>query len=75
MHDCLVELCTSPRRCIFLAQHLSNPFPHSMHLAKLALHGLDVIVILQELAAKVSEHLDLLQHIPVHHKLLMQSKC
>jgi hypothetical protein len=54
----------------FLAQHLSDLWPHPAHLAKLALHGLDVIVILQEQATKVLVHLNLLQHIPMHRKLL-----
>jgi hypothetical protein len=44
-------------------------------LAKLVPHGLDVIVILQEYAAEVPEHLDSLQHIPMHRELLAQGKC
>ncbi len=28
LHDCLVELCTSPRRCIFSAHHLSVTRAH-----------------------------------------------
>jgi hypothetical protein len=44
-------------------------------LAKLASHGLDAIVILQEQAAEVLKYLDPLQHVPMHHELLAQGKC
>jgi hypothetical protein len=58
LHDCLVELGANSWWCILLAQHLSDPCPRPMCLAKLASHGLDVIVILREQAAEIPEYLD-----------------
>ncbi len=77
LHDCLIELCTSPWQCVLPMQHLSYPCPRPSHLAKLTPHGLDIIVVLQEQAAEVSIaiDLDLLQYVPMHHELLVQSKC
>jgi hypothetical protein len=75
LHNRLIELCTSPWRCIFPMQHLSHPCPRPLCLSKLTPHGLDVIVVLQEQAAKVYVDLNLLQYIPAHRGLLAQSKC
>jgi hypothetical protein len=74
LHNRLIEHCTSPWRCILPVQNLSNPCPCLLRLAKLTPHGLEVIVVLQEQAAKVSVDLDLLQRIPMHCELLTQSK-
>jgi hypothetical protein len=75
LHGCLVELGTNSWRRILLAQHLSDPCPRPACLAKLVPHGLDVIVILRELAAEVPQYLDSLQCIPMHRELLAQGKC
>ena len=69
-HNSLVEFCTNSWRRILLAQHLANSCTHPTSLANLASHGLDVIIIMQEQAAEVSKHLDLLQHVPIHGELL-----
>jgi len=61
--------------CILPPQHLPYPCPRPASLAELAPHGLDVVVILREQAAKVPEHLDPLQHVPMHCELLAQGKC
>ena len=58
LHDRLVELGAYSWGCILSPQHLSDPCPRPACLVKLALHGLDVIVILREQAAKVLEYLD-----------------
>ena len=71
MHDSLVEFHTYLQWRILLVRHLANLHPHPTSLAKLTLHGLDVIIILQELVAKVSEHLNLFQHDPIHGELLL----
>jgi hypothetical protein len=75
LHDCLVELGAYSWGHILPSQHLPNPCPRPACLAELAPHGLDVVVILREQAAEVSEHLDSLQHIPMHRELLAQGKC
>ncbi len=75
LHDCLIELCTSPWWCILPTQHLSYPCPHPSCLLKLTPYGLDVIVVLQEQVAEVSVDLNLLQYVTVNPELLVQSKC
>jgi len=75
LYNCLVKLGADSWGCILLAQHLFNPCPRLACLAKLASHGLDVIVILQEQAAKIPEYLNSLQHISMHPELLLQGKC
>jgi hypothetical protein len=58
LHDRLVELGAYLWGCILSPQHLSDPCPRPACLAKLALHGLDVIVILRKQAAEVPEYLN-----------------
>jgi hypothetical protein len=48
LHYCLVKLGADSWGCILFAQHLSNPCPRPAFFAELALHSLDVIIILQE---------------------------
>ena len=75
MDNRLVQLGAYLWGCILPLQHLSDPCPCPACLAKLASHGLDVIVILQEQAAQVPEYLNPLQHVAMHHELLAQGKC
>ena len=58
LYDCIVQLVAYFWGCILPLQHLSDPCPCPACLAKLALHDLDVNVILREQAAKVPEYLD-----------------
>ena len=74
LHNCLIELCTSPWRCVLPTLHLSHPCPHPSCLLKLIPHGLDIVVVLQEQVAEVSVDLDLLQYVPMQCELLAQSK-
>ena len=48
LHDRLVELGANSWGRILPSQHLPNPCPRPARLAELALHGLDVIVVLRE---------------------------
>ena len=75
MHDCLIKLGAYSWGRILPSQYLPDPCPRPARLAKLAPHGLDVIVILREQAAEVPEYLDPLQHVPMHRELLAQGKC
>jgi hypothetical protein len=72
LDNCLVQLDAYSWGPILPPQHLSDPCPRTTCLAKLASHGLDVIVILREQAAEVMKHLNFVQHAPMHCELLVQ---